>query len=152
MARFTVEQAASVVAINQLINDWAAELDIGNGANIANLVTEKCEYHVRGEPRTTREEVVKFYAERLKTLSATPAGVPIHRHTLSNLRVAFNSEDDAAIKFTLVYFTTAGMSSGTNHADPAAVADVRMNVQRGSDGEWRISMFNSEQSFIRKPS
>jgi hypothetical protein len=41
------------------------------------------------------------------------------------------------------------MASGTNHADPAAVADVRMNCRRDADGEWRILMFDSNQSFKR---
>lgn len=152
MAKFTIEQAASVAAINQLINDWATELDINNGLNIAKLVTEDCDYTVRGARRDGRAEVEKFYAERLAGLASAPGGAPVQRHALSNLRVTFNTADDAAIAFTLVYFTTAGMSSGLNHADPAAVADVRMNVRRGADGEWLISMFDSGQIFIRKPS
>jgi hypothetical protein len=43
------------------------------------------------------------------------------------------------------------MASGLNHADPAAVADVRMNCRRDSDGEWRIAMFDSNQTFRRVP-
>jgi len=43
------------------------------------------------------------------------------------------------------------MASGLNHADPAAVADVRMNCRRGSDAEWRISKFDSNQTFRRVP-
>jgi len=152
MAKFSTEQAASAAAINQLINDWAYELDVNNGINIAGMVTEQCDYTVRGVARTSRGEVEKFYAGRLASFSGTPAGVPTQRHALSNLRVSFNSADDAAITFTLVYYTTAGMSSGLGHADPAAVADVRMNVHRGADGDWLISMFDSAQIFVRKPS
>lgn len=151
MAKFTAEQAVSVAAINQLINDWGIELDIDNGRNIAALITEDVSYNVGGSIRTSRAEVVQFYADRQARLSATPAGVPIHRHALSNLRVAFNSADEAAITFTLVYFTTASVTTGTNHADPAAVADVRMKVRRGADGEWLIALFDSNQTFIRKP-
>jgi ketosteroid isomerase-like protein len=150
LAKFTAEQAVTVVAIQQLINDWGFELDIHNGASIANLVTEDCTYMGRGVPLLGRAAVVKFYKDRLEQLGATPAGVPIHRHTLSNLRVKFGTAPDTvSITFSLVYYTTAGMASGTNHADPAAVADVRMNCRRDADGEWRILMFDSNQSFKR---
>ena len=151
MAKFSAGQATAIAAINQVINDWAFELDVNNGQNISGLVTEDCDYNVGGARRAGRVEVAKFYTERLTRLSATPAGVPVQRHTLSNLRTSFKSDDEAAITFTLIYFTTAGMSSGLNHADPAAVADIRMNASRGADGEWLISMFDSNQSFIRKP-
>jgi uncharacterized protein (TIGR02246 family) len=149
VAKFTTEQAVTVVAVQQLINDWGFDLDIHNGANIADLVTEDCTYMGRGVPLQGRAAVVKFYKDRLEQLAATPAGVPIHRHTLSNLRVQFRNADDVAITFSLVYYTTAGMASGTNHADPAAVADVRMDCRRDKDGEWRIAKFDSNQSFKR---
>lgn len=149
MAKFTTEQALSVVAVQQLIHDWAQELDIHNGQNIADLVTEDCSYMGRGTELKGRAAVIKFYKDRLEQLSATPAGVPIHRHTLSNLRVEFQSADKVSITFTLLYFTTAGMASGLNHADPAAVADVRMNCRCDTDGHWRIAKFDSNQTFRR---
>ena len=102
-------------------------------------------------PRLSRDEVVKFYQQRLKELEATPAGVWEHRHILSNLRADFRSDDHAAIEFKLVYFMSAGATPGLDHADPAAVADVRMEVRREADGHWRISRFDSNQLFSRVP-
>ena len=148
MAKFTADQAHAVVEIQQLINDWGFELDVDNGKNIADLVTEDCVYVVRGGNREGRAAVVKFYADRLAQLSAGP-GVPVHRHALANLRVSFNSSAEASINFNLLYFSTMGMASGQDHADPAAYADVRMNVRRDADGHWRISRFESNQSFRR---
>jgi ketosteroid isomerase-like protein len=144
-----MEQALAVAAVQQLINDWAYELDVHNGLHIAGLVTEDCIYVVRGAPRHGRAAVEKFYQERLESLSAQPQGVPTQRHTLSNLRVSFRSSGEVSITFTLVFFTTAGMASGLNHADPAAVADVRMDCRRDDDGQWRIAMFDSNQTFRR---
>ena len=144
-----MEQSIAFAAVQQLINEWAHELDIHNGLHIADLVTEDCSYMGRGTELKGRDAVVKFYKDRLEQLSATPAGVPIHRHTLSNLIVTFGSASEVSITFTLLYFTTAGMASGTNHADPAAVADVRMNCRCDADGEWRISKFDSNQTFRR---
>lgn len=149
MAKFTSGQAVAVIEIQQLINEWSYELDVHNGANIGGLITEDCSYLVRGGVRTGREAVAGFYKERLETLGATVEGVPVHRHMLANLRVKFSSADEASIGFSLVYFSTAGMKSGTSHADPASAADVRMEVRRGADGEWLIAKFDSTPTFIR---
>jgi SnoaL-like domain len=149
VAKFNMEQAVAVVAVQQLINDWAFELDVNNGLNIAGLVTEDCVYAVGGATRQGRPEVEKFYRERLERLSARPEGVPTQRHTLSNLRVSFRSANEVSITFSLVYFTTAGMASGLNHADPAAVADVRMDCRLDGAGQWRIAKFDSNQTFRR---
>lgn len=151
MAKFTLEQALVVTEVQQLINDWAGELDVNNGLQIAALVTEDCVYNVGGNEHRGRPAVSKFYQDRLARLSALPQGVPTQRHTLSNLRVEFRASDEVSITFSLVYFTTAGMASGLNHADPAAVADVRMNCRRDSDEEWRIAKFDSNQTFRRVP-
>jgi uncharacterized protein (TIGR02246 family) len=151
VAKFSIEQAVARAEVQELINEWATELDLHNGLHIAGLVTEDCSYNVGGTPRQGRAEVEKFYKERLARLSAQPDGVPTQRHILSNLRVGFSSDTAASITFSLVYFTTAGMASKLNHADPAAVADVRMNVRRDADGQWRIAMFDSGQTFRRVP-
>lgn len=151
MAKFSAEQAIAYVAIQQLINDWADELDINNGLKMGPHVTESCHYVVRGVPRLTRDEVVEFYKGRLAELEATPAGVWEHRHILSNLRVDFRNDDHAAIEFKLVYFMSAGATPGVEHSDPAAVADVWMEVRREGDEHWRISRFDSNQHFRRVP-
>jgi uncharacterized protein (TIGR02246 family) len=147
MAKFTMEETMAWVAIQQLINEWGAELDVNNGLNIGDLVTEDCAYTVRGVLRTSREEVQAFYKGRLAEFPDAP---PVQRHAQTNLVVTFTSADAADIKFTLVYFTTAIVAAGASEADPCAVADVTMQAQRSDDGHWRISMFDSAQSLVRK--
>ena len=149
MAKFTLEQAPAVLAIQQVINEWAIELDTHNGANIAQYVTEDCRYHFGPTVRNGRAEITQHYADRLARLSATEEGVPIHRHVLGNFIVNFKNADEAAVTFSLIYFSTLGQTKGTEHADPAAVADVRMECRRDADGEWLIAMFDSGQSFRR---
>jgi ketosteroid isomerase-like protein len=151
VANIKLEQALVIASVEQLINDWAHDLDIDNGLHVPGLVTEDCTYVVGGTPRQGRAAVEQFYRERLARLSAQPTGVPTQRHILSNLRVSFKSLTDVSITFSLVYFTTAGMASGLNHADPAAVADVRMDCRQDGDGEWRIAKFDSNQTFRRVP-
>jgi ketosteroid isomerase-like protein len=149
VAKFTPEQAVARASVEELIHDWAYDLDVHNGLHVADLVTENCVYVVRAAPRQGRAAVETFYRERLAQLSAQPGGAPTQRHVLSNLRLSFRTDAEVSIAFTLVYFTTAGMASGLNHADPAAVADVRMDCRREADGHWRISMFDSNQTFRR---
>ncbi len=148
MAKFDIEQTMAWVAIQQLINDWGYELDVNNGLNIAGLVTEHCNYTVRGVPRLSRADVAAFYKGRIAEF---PGGPPVQRHAQTNLRVQFKTADQASITFTLVYFTTAMVAAGADPADPTAVADVVMDVERCDDGHWRIAMFDSAQSLVRAP-
>jgi hypothetical protein len=151
MAKFDMEQAVAWVAIQQLINDWGYELDVNNGLNIADLVTEDCHYTVRAVARLSRAEVLAFYKMRLGEFAEAGKEPPVQRHAQTNLRVQFKSADEAAITFTLIYFTSAMVAAGADPADPTAVADVRMDVRRCVDGHWRISMFDSVQSLVRVP-
>ncbi len=151
MAKFDAAQAVDVLAINQLINEWAAELDVGNGVNLAPLLTDDCAYTVRAETRPGSAAVVAFYKQRLVDMGATPAGVPLHRHALSNLRVNFTGADTATIGFGLIYFTAVVKTMGADLADPFSFADVSMDCRRESDGHWRISRFDSEPVIIRTP-
>lgn len=148
MAKFSLEEAASWIAIQQLINDWGYELDVNNGLNIAELVTQSCNYTVRGVARLSRDDVAAFYKGRLAEF---PDGPPTQRHAQTNLRVQFSSASKASITFTLIYFTTAMIAAGADAADPTAVADVVMDVERCDDGHWRIAMFDSSQCLVRSP-
>lgn len=152
MAKFDSEQAASIAAIQQLIHEWAHELDEGNGVvAMGELLTSDVRYNVGGQWREDRAAVLAFYAERHARLAATEEGLPFHRHALHNLRTTFTGADSAEIAFGLVYWTEAGMASKRDHADPALVADVRMHVRREGDGHWRIALFDSALSFRRVP-
>jgi hypothetical protein len=152
VAKFDLQQAAAVVAIQQLVHEWAHELDVHNGLqHMAELLTEDCRYNVAGSWRENRAEVQKFYKDRYARLQATEEGVPFHRHALHNLRTSFKSEELAAVEFGLIYFTTAGVAAKQDHSDPALVSDVQMECRREHDGHWRISRFESALSFRRAP-
>ncbi len=147
MAHLSQQNAIDWVSVQQLINDWAYELDANEGLAIGDLVTENCHYVVRAVPRTSRADVEAFYRARLGEF---PDGPPTQRHVVSNIRVAFDGEVAAKVTFTLVYFTTAIAAAGADPADPCAVADVWMDVARAADGRWRIARFDSNQVIVRK--
>ncbi len=146
MAKFEPHQAADVLAIHQVINEWAAELDVGDGAEVGPLLTEDCQYVVRGQCRNGRDEVVAFYKARLGEF---PDGPPIHRHALANHRVTFKSADEATCLFNLTYFSTASRADKATIPDPFSYADVWMDCRRCADGHWRIASFDSKPVFVR---
>ena len=150
MAKFSIEQAADVAAIQQVINEWGDELDQNDGLKMtsADVLTQDCRYFVGGEWREGLAGAAKFYADRKVRLEAA-GGAPVMRHIMSNYRVKFSAEDAAEVGFLLLFFARVG-TPPFDTCDPAAVAEVQMECRREADGHWRIAMFNSGQTFIRK--
>jgi ketosteroid isomerase-like protein len=148
VAKFNIEQAVAFAAVQELINEWAHDLDIHNGLHVADLVTDDCIYGVGETQVHGRAGVEKNYRDRLTRLSATPQGVPTMRHMISNLCLTFRKADEVSITFSLLFFTSA---SGSTVSDPAAVADVRMDCRKEADEHWRIAKFDSNQPFRRVP-
>lgn len=149
MAKFTAQQAADALAIQQVINEWGDELDQNSGLNIlaADVLTEDCRYNVGGEWREGRAGAVQFYQDRAARLNAA-GGMPVMRHIHSNYRVTFTGEDTAEAHFLLLFFFAMG-TPPFDTCDPAALAEVRMECRREADGHWRISLFDSAQTFRR---
>jgi hypothetical protein len=148
MVKFTTEQALAVVEIQQLVNEWAyIELDLNNGQNMGELVTEDCVYETMTHTLRGRAAIESSYRDRLARLSAASASLPFMRHLNANLSVRFRSADEAAVAFCLTFFTTE--ATGSTLPDPTAVADVRMECRREADGHWRIAKNESSRPFIR---
>lgn len=149
MANFSAEQAAAVAAIQQVINEWGDELDKNDGLKMiaADVLAADCRYNVGGAWREGAAAAAQFYAERKPRLEAA-GGAPVMRHIMSNYRVKFTADDSAEAGFLLLFFAAVG-TPPFDTCDPAAVADVRMELRREGDGHWRISMFDSGQTFRR---
>ena len=150
MAKFTLEQTAAIAAIQQVVNEWGNELDQNDGLKMteADVLTEDCRYNVGGAWRAGRAEAAQFYTERKPRLEAQ-GGAPVMRHIISNFRVSFESETQAKVGFLLLFFAKVGTPPFTDYCDPLALAEVRMECRRDADGEWRISYFDSGQTFRR---
>jgi hypothetical protein len=148
VAKFTPEQAADVLAVKQVIYEWGDELDINNGLNIldANVLADDVRYFVGGEWREGKQAVGQFYQGRKAQLGDN---APVMRHIISSLRVSFESETRAKVGYLLVFFAKAGTPPFEGYCDPLAVADVKMECTRDTDGDWKISLFDSGQIFKR---
>jgi hypothetical protein len=149
MARFDGAQAASVLEIQQLINDWGYDLDMAGGMGVAELCTEDCTYLVGGTLYRGHEAVTGFYAarnERVRTQQRD--GVRTQRHSISNFRTTFDDADRASVTFLLVNYSSEGKAPALNLVGPTIIADCRMEFARGTEGEWRIALFDSTPIFI----
>lgn len=150
MAKFTAEQAADVLAIKQVVYEWADELDVNDGLKIreSGVLAQDVRYFVGGEWREGVEATAAFYSERKVRLEAA-GGAPVMRHQIMSVRVYFDSADKARMGFQLLFFAKVGTPPIAGYCDPLATADVRMEAKREADGHWRISMFDSSQVFQR---
>lgn len=150
MAKFTAEQAADVLAIKQVVYEWADELDIHDGLKMreADVLTKDVRYNVGGQWREGLDETCQFYFDREDRMMAA-GGKPVMRHQIMSVRVYFDGADKARMGFQLLFFAKAGTPPIGGYCDPLATADVRMEAKRGADGHWRISMFDSGQVFQR---
>ena len=150
MAKFDVEQVMAVAAIKQVIYEWGDELDLNDGLNMrnANVLTQDCRYCVGEQWREGIEAVGQFYEERMARLKEANA-VPVMRHIITNLKIAFTEGEPAKVEFMLVFFAKPGEPPFTDYCDPLAVADVHMECKTEEDGHWRISKFDSGQIFRR---
>lgn len=149
MAKFTPQQAADVAAIQQVINEWGDQLDVDSGTTIRNagILTEDVRYFVAGEWREGIDAVAQFYHDRMARLTAA-GGAPVMRHIHSNYRVDFVAEDHAKVGFLLLFFAAPG-EPPFKTCDPLAQADVTMECRRDASGDWKISLFDSVQKFVR---
>src|ERR1700743_1902025 len=80
-----LNKALATVAIQQLVHDWASELDLHDGLNMAGFVSKDCTYHVRGLARQGRDAVVKFYIDRLSEFHGNKI-IMTQRHAISTIR------------------------------------------------------------------
>lgn len=148
VAKFSTEQAAAVLAVQQVINEWGDELDQNSGLKItqAKVLTDDVRYFVGGEWREGIAAVQAFYDGRREQLGES---APVMRHIHGNYRVSFPAPDHARVGFLLLFFAKAGTPPFVGYCDPLAVADVEMECRRDAEGDWKISLFNSGQIFRR---
>ena len=150
MPKFSADQVAGVLAIKQAIYEWGDELDIHNGMSMKarDCLTGDVQYFVGGEWRNGIDAVMGFYEGRMAAQKEAGA-IMCMRHFITNLKVSFVSETEAKADFLLLFFAKPGDPPFTDGCDPLATADVWMECRKGSDGAWRISKFDSKQTFIR---
>jgi hypothetical protein len=149
MRRFDQESAMATVAVQQLVIDWGYELDINDGVNVAELLTEDCNYCVGTASFRGRDAVVGFYAARLERVRREQKdGIRTQRHVITSIRVILTDPSHASVNFFVVNFSGGGKPPLFDAATPTIVVDGRMACCREADGIWRISEFDTAPVFV----
>ncbi len=143
------QTAVSIVEVQQLVTEWARELDANGGLTVARLLAEDCNYLVGGRPYRGPAAVTKFYTDRGERVRLQQKdGVRTQRHTVSNFLVTFDDASHAKVAFMIINYSAAGKPPILNLVGPTIVADCRMECRREADGQWRIALFDSTPVFV----
>lgn len=149
MPRYKTDSTLDVLEIQQLILDWAHDLDINGGFKVSELCTVDCSYSVGGRYQKGRSEILKFYTDRADRIRTQQKdGVRTQRHSITNIRIALKDKDHATVRFLVVNYSAEGKPPAMDLKGPTIVADSHMECRRDADGEWRIGLFDSEPVFI----
>jgi len=127
------DETADRVAIEQLVVEYSYLLDHGRATELAALFTPDAVFdnpnlklHAVG-----REAIAAYYAKRAKEPRTT-------RHITTNLRLVFDTPDQARGTRTILYYRGDG-AGPPFPAAPGSVDEYVELFQRGVDGRWRFA-------------
>lgn len=149
MPKFNAQTAVIALELQQLVSEFAHEIDSNGGLNIAKFYAEDGEFAVGDYSHKGHAAINKFYADRAQRIPASHKdGIRVSVHTFLNMRVHVADENNATVYFTNVNYAGEGKPPVLGAINPAMVTDCRMVFRRDSDGEWRIVLFGGTPKFV----
>ncbi|MDB5970394.1 MAG: hypothetical protein JWQ90_2844 [Hydrocarboniphaga sp.] len=149
MPQFDPESAAIAFQLQQLVSEFAHEIDSNNGLNIADLYTTDGVFFVGDTPYKGHEVITKFYTDRLARIpSQHKDGVRVGAHTFLNMRVAIKDKQNATVFFTNVSYAGEGQPPVRMTITPAMITRCHMDFRLEPDGQWRIAAFIGKPLFV----
>ncbi len=148
MDSLTSDAALISVQLQQLLMEFAHELDINKGHDIGQFYAEDGAFLVGNHAYRGRDQIQSFYRDRPTRTDAEQAGVRTGRHLYVNQRVAVQDDGHATLYFMCVHYAAAGTPPIPGLTGPAVVADCRMTFRRDAARNWRIVEFSSAPIFL----
>lgn len=149
MRKFDMEKLIIAYELEQLLYDFAAEMDINNYASIGDYYTEDAVFLAGPNRVEPREGIVQFYKTRNENVAKYQKdGARTGRHTFLNIRVIVDDANNAKIKFINVNYAGEGKAPVTGLVGPSMIADCVMTCRREADGNWRFSEFAPSSALI----
>jgi len=147
----TLSHDSAIVAIQlqQLLMQFADELDSHDGRETANFYADAGRFLVGNRVYEGRDAIAKFYDDRaIRVAHEEPGGVRTGRHTYVNPHVSIRDDNNASMHFICVYFSAAGKAPIRDCEGPTVIADGTMDFQRDAAGDWKIMEFRSTPVFL----
>jgi hypothetical protein len=135
-------RVVDILALQQLVAEYCAELDTTYGVNSPQFYTEDGVVAIGNMSFRGHEAMRAFYTEL-----AEQNGVRTTRHCFTNLRIAFDSETTATVALILIEFSGPGAPPLLDAANPTIVSDARLRCRLEADGQWRISELTGQPLF-----
>lgn len=149
MRKFDTDKLVLAYELEQLLYDFASEMDMNNYANIAEFYTEDAVFQAGPNRITPRDAIVKFYDTRNENVRKYQKdGARTGRHTFLNVRVHIEDNDNAKIYFTNINYAGEGNAPVAGLVGPSMIADCVMTCRREADGNWRFSEFAPSAALV----
>ena len=136
MRKFTPEQMLAAFELQQMLYDFAYELDHG-AKDVGRFYAEDGAFRTGGISVEGRAGIQGFYDKRNENVKKYQKdGERTGRHIFTNVRVVFDAADAdrATIHFTNTNFAGEGPAPVQGLGSPSAIADGVMEGRREPDG------------------
>lgn len=150
MRKFTPDQMLAAFELEQLLYDFAYEIDHG-AKNVGQFYAEDGAFRTGGVAAEGPAGVQAFYDNRNAAVKQhQKGGERTGRHVFTNVRVVFDESDanKATMYFTNINYAGEGPAPVQGLGSPSAIADGLMECRRGSDGHWAFTLFAPKQALI----
>jgi len=149
MPKFDQESAIIAIELQQIVSEFAHEIDTNHGLNISDFYAEDGVFAVGDFSHKGHAAIKKFYADRAERIPAAHKdGIRVSAHTFVNMRVAIQDKENATVFFTNVNYGGEGHPPVRGTITPAMVTVCRMDFRLEADGHWRITLFSGKPLFV----
>lgn len=151
MRKFTADQMLAAFELEQMLYDFATEIDLNGAADVGRFYAEDGAFRTGGVNAEGAAGVQAFYDTRNANVKKYQKdGQRTGRHIFTNVRVVFDEADanKATMYFTNLNYAGEGPAPVQGLGAPSALADGVMECRRGSDGHWLFTLFAPKQALI----
>jgi hypothetical protein len=151
MRKFTAEQMADAFELEQMLYDFAYEIDLNGAKDVGRFYTEDGAFRTGGVDIQGRAALQGFYDNRNAAVKQyQKGGERTGRHIFTNVRAVFDEADatKATLTFTNINFAGEGPAPVQGLGSPSAIADGVFECQRQADGHWLFTLFAPKQALI----
>jgi hypothetical protein len=150
MRKFTPDQMLAAFELQQMLYDFAYEIDQG-AKDVGRFYAEDGAFRTGGVSAEGPAGVQAFYDNRnVAVKQHQKDGQRTGRHVFTNVRVVFDEADanKATMFFTNLNWAGEGPAPVQGLGSPSAIADGVMECRRGADGHWLFTLFAPKQALI----